>query len=133
MLFKLTVHTRKGFQLLMAVIYCAFFTVQLFFNFDITWLNHSSKDLSVISTVKYSGSSTVNSVSKKQEEQNNSKPRLNKRFQPRSFDFLPVLFIDPFIAFIAKDQKFISFQSLQLATFVQHYSLRGPPVISLSI
>ena len=133
MLFKLTVHTRKAFQLLVAVVYIAFFTVQLFFNFDITWLNQSKQSNSIFYQQHTLLSSKDNSFSKKNDEENNAKPRLNKRFQPRSIEFIPVQSIDASIAFILMDHEFNSYQSIQISSFVQHYSLRGPPAISLSV
>lgn len=132
-MFNITVHKRKIFHLFLAMIYTAFFAVQLFFNFDTSgWQKQPLNEQAVVS-YSQSSPSKSNSFSKKHTEGNDSKPRLNKRFQPKSIEFIPTVIQHSAFDYIDDDQKYSSFQSILLVSFIRHYSLRGPPVVTLSV
>jgi hypothetical protein len=133
MLNKLTVRNRKIFHLLLAVIYTGFFAVQLFFSFGNSTEQIQTKQSCFVAKALQSFSAKENTFSKKHKDGNGSKPLLNKRFQPKSIEFVPVAIHYLIFDYIDKDQKFSSYQSILLVSFIQHYSLRGPPVVALSV
>ena len=117
----------KLFSIPVLVLYSLFFTVQVFFNFDIALSSQGSQPAVFAHKTDKAAPSVFNHS--RQQKQGKSKIRLNKRFQPANAPLLnpfsvtiPVVFIDKPVTAIGPDPFHVS-PSLTIR------SLRGPPAV----
>jgi hypothetical protein len=109
------------------ILYLAFFTVQIFFNFDIAQKTTvAQKTYGAISVS--SDRENIKQVSSKSLP--TSKIRLNKRFQPST---IPIIFHDLVIVPVAYSElklTSLSEGNLYAFAYLATHTLRGPPVIA---
>jgi hypothetical protein len=129
-----TMNTKKHYiffcvaKLPLLVLYISFFTVQLFFNFDITQaadntiqsIHQSNKCKSDLSAVKKAGLPSDKKTT----------VRLNKRYQPRTAITCDPLIIQPLICLTSSKLHIHYSTGFIPSSFPPAHSLRGPPFVA---
>jgi hypothetical protein len=124
----------KIFRSILAVVYAAFFAVQLFFNFSIRDFQKHAKQVIVTQHVQKipAKKSAVLTFTQKN-DCNSSQLRLNKRFQPNSIEFIPLAIENDFVCYATEKQDYFYYQSPLFYSSSEAHFLRGPPVVTASM
>lgn len=123
----------KIYKGILAIVYVAFFAVQLFFNFSISDFQQHTRQMIVAShPQKIAVKKTVLQNPAEKKDCNSSKLRLNKRFHPNSIEFIPLTTENSFVRYTNEEHNYFTYQSPLLSTYSETYFLRGPPIIVAS-
>ena len=117
----------KCCQILLVVLYAAFFMVELGFNFDIS--THRDSAASAVNKPA-NAPAAWNTAAFRTDRQhiNAQKLRLNKRFHPEKYIVVQVISEAAVCTFFIHKQDYTSYRSPLHNFFISPYSLRGPPV-----
>ncbi len=110
------------------LLYSLFFTVQVFFNFDIP---HSNRHLfnNGIAAQKQEGQMAVRSVHPGKQKETHSKIRLNKRFQPSAAPAILPFSIAAPVYYIESRNTAVYCNPFHATNKLRTPTLRGPPAV----